>query len=400
MIKPEKFLKEEERLNLLESYAILDTLPEQEYDNLTMIASQICNTPIAFISFIDNERQWFKSLRGLNMNELERDLSICGHAINDPSNVMVIPDTRNDVRFFDNPAVTGEANVVFYAGVPLVNDKGIPLGTLCVIDNKPKTLTDVQIASLKALSQQTMKLLELRINKLQLEKTLVTLKKTNTELERFAYTAAHDLKSPLANIVGLSDLLISSHSDAMNQEVNEILNLIKNSSNKLKEMIDSLLTYSKSNTIEKEKTSVINISVLENELRQLFAFNNDVSIVFNSNVTAIITSKTAIEQMLINLVSNAIKYNDKEKTSINIEILNKQKYYTISVSDNGPGILNEHQESIFELFEVVAATDKYGDRGTGIGLATVKKLVEVLNGTIKVESEMGIGTKFVMTLAH
>ena len=104
--------------------------------------------------------------------------------------------------------------------------------------------------------------------------------------------------------------------------------------------------------------------------------------------------------MLINLVSNAIKYNDKEKTSINIEILNKQKYYTISVSDNGPGILNEHQESIFELFEVVAATDKYGDRGTGIGLATVKKLVEVLNGTIKVESEMGIGTKFVMTLAH
>ena len=267
MIKPEKFLKEEERLNLLESYAILDTLPEQEYDNLTMIASQICNTPIAFISFIDNERQWFKSLRGLNMKELERDLSICGHAINDPSNVMVIPDTRNDVRFFDNPAVTGEANVVFYAGVPLVNDKGIPLGTLCVIDNKPKTLTDVQIASLKALSQQTMKLLELRINKLQLEKTLVTLKKTNTELERFAYTAAHDLKSPLANIVGLSDFLISSHSDAMNQEVNEILNLIKNSSNKLKEMIDSLLTYSKSNTIEKEKTSVINISVLENELR-------------------------------------------------------------------------------------------------------------------------------------
>ncbi len=400
MIKPEKFLKEEERLNLLESYAILDTLPEQEYDNLTMIASQICNTPIAFISFIDNERQWFKSLRGLNMKELERDLSICGHAINDPSNVMVIPNTRNDVRFFDNPAVTGEANVVFYAGVPLVNDKGIPLGTLCVIDNKPKTLTDVQIASLKALSQQTMKLLELRLNKLQLEKTLVTLKKTNTELERFAYIAAHDLKSPLANISGLSDLLISSHSDAMNQEVNEILNLIKNSSNKLKEMIDSLLTYSKSNTIEKEKTSAINIAVLENELRQLFAFNNDVSIVFNSNVTAIITSKTAIEQMLINLVSNAIKYNDKEKTSIHIEILDKKKYYTISVSDNGPGILSEHQESVFELFEVMAATDKFGDRGTGIGLATVKKLVEVLNGTIKVESEMGIGTKFVITLAR
>ena len=107
MIKPEKSLNEGKRLSLLESYAILDTLPEEEYDNLTLIAAQICNTPIAFISFIDTERQWFKSLMGLNMTELERDLSMCGHAINDPSNVMVVPDTRNDVRFFDNPAVTG-----------------------------------------------------------------------------------------------------------------------------------------------------------------------------------------------------------------------------------------------------------------------------------------------------
>ena len=400
MIKPEKSLNEGERLSLLESYAILDTLPEEEYDNLTLIAAQICNTPIAFISFIDTERQWFKSLMGLNMTELERDLSMCGHAINDPSNVMVVPDTRNDVRFFDNPAVTGEANVVFYAAVPLVNDKGIPLGTLCVIDNKPKTLTDVQIASLKALSQQTMKLLELRLNKLQLEKSLEALEKTNTELERFAYIAAHDLKSPLANISGLSDLLISSYSDAMNQEGNEILNLIKSSSDKLKEMIDSLLTFSKSNTIEKVKTSLLNISVLENELKQLFAFNTNVSIVINSNVTAFNINKTAFEQMLINLVSNAIKYNDKEKTNIKIQILDKEKFYTITVIDNGPGILKEHQESIFDLFEVAASTDKFGDRGTGIGLATVKKLVEALHGTIKVESEMGVGTKFIMTLAH
>ena len=400
MIKPEKSLNEGKRLSLLESYAILDTLPEEEYDNLTLIAAQICNTPIAFISFIDTERQWFKSLMGLNMTELERDLSMCGHAINDPSNVMVVPDTRNDVRFFDNPAVTGEANVVFYAGVPLVNDKGIPLGTLCVIDNKPKTLTDVQIASLKALSQQTIKLLELRLNKLNLEKTLESLEKTNTELERFAYIAAHDLKSPLANISGLSDLLISDYSDAMNQEGNEILNLIKSSSDKLKEMIDSLLTFSKSNTIEKVKTSLLNISVLENELKQLFAFNTDVSIVINSNVTALNINKTAFEQMLINLVSNAIKYNDKEKTNIKIQILDKEKFYTITVIDNGPGILKEHQESIFDLFEVAASTDKFGDRGTGIGLATVKKLVEALHGTIKVESEMGVGTKFIMTLAH
>lgn len=400
MIIPEKYIQEEERIKLLESYSILDTLPEADYDDLTLIASQICGTPIALITFIDEERQWFKSHKGLDISETPRDYSFCAYAINDPENIFIIPDARNDIRFHDNPIVAGQPNVIFYAGVPLTNEDGLPLGTICVIDHKPKILTPAQIRSLKALSEQTMRLLELRLNKSKLEQTLVRLEKKNEELERFAYIAAHDLKSPLANISGLTDFFIDHYNDVIDTEGHEIMNLIKSSSSKLKEMIDSLLAYSKSNVKEKENYTEVPISVLEKELSDLFIFKNNCSITFKSNVKFLYTNKTGIEQILINLITNAIKYNDKENVEIVIEIIDDCDYYKIAVSDNGPGILKEYHNSIFEIFEVVSTVDRYGEKGNGIGLAIVKKIIEGLGGTIHVESDMGKGSTFKFTLAR
>ncbi|MFV8335535.1 sensor histidine kinase [Flavobacterium sp. RSP29] len=400
MIAPKKYILEEERIKLLESYSILDTLPEAEYDNLTLIASQICGTPIALITFLDEERQWFKSHTGLDISETPRDYSFCAYAINDPENIFIIPDARNDVRFHDNPIVAGQENVVFYAGVPLTNEDGMPLGTICVIDHKPKVLTPDQIRSLKALSVQTMKLLELRLKKLQLEKTLEALEKKNQELDRFAYIAAHDLKSPLANISGLSDVFIDNYNEIIDEEGREIIHLIKTSSFKLREMIDSLLAYSKSNILQKENNSEVSISVLEREFSNLFIFKNNCSITFKSNVSFLLINKSAIEQILLNLVTNAIKYNDKENIEIEIEIIEESDCYKIAVSDNGPGISEEFHNVIFEIFEVVSTVDRYGVKGNGIGLATVKKIVEAFDGTINVESEMGKGSKFMFTLSR
>ncbi|RKS94209.1 GAF sensor signal transduction histidine kinase [Flavobacterium limicola] len=400
MIVPEKYIKEEERIKLLESYSILDTLPEADYDNLTLIASQICGTPIALITFLDEERQWFKSHTGLDISETPRDYSFCAYAINDPKNIFVIPDARNDIRFHDNPIVVGQPNVIFYAGVPLTNEDGLPLGTICVIDHKPKVLTPAQIRSLKALSEQTMKLLELRLNKLQLEKAMKALEQKNQELERFAYIAAHDLKSPLANISGLTDFFIDNYNESIDEDGKEVINLIKSSSSKLREMIDSLLSYTKSNATEKDNNSEIQLSILEKELSNLFVFNNNCSISFKSNVSSLYTNKTALEQILINLVTNAIKYNDKENIQIEIEIIEQNDFYKIVVGDNGPGILKEDQKAIFEIFEVGSKVDRYGVKGNGIGLATVKKIVEDLGGSIAIESEMGKGSKFKFTLAR
>lgn len=398
MIAPKKYQNEQERIHSLKSFSILDTLPESDYDNLTLLAAEICDTPVSFISFIDEERQWFKSTYGVDINETKRDFSFCAHAIHEPNEVFIVPDSRKDSRFHDNPFVKGEPNIVFYAGVPLLTNNGLPIGTLCVVDQKPRELTPKQIRSLKALSEQVRNLLELRINKIKLNKTIQELEDKNDTLEKFAYTAAHDLKSPLGNIVMLIDFFNQNHGASINPEGLEILELVKKSSYKLKEMIHSLLNYSKSDLNLKDNKIDVNLKEFVEEISTLFVFNNNCKISLSSNTTAININKLALDQLMINLVSNAIKYNDKEIAEIGIDIRDENEYYKISVSDNGPGILEEYFEKIFQLFEVYTAEDRFGENGTGIGLALVKKIAESLDGSVAVESEIGKGAKFIVTI--
>jgi len=178
MITPEIPANEEERLQALYEYDILDTLPEKDFDYLTTIASQICDTPISLITLIDSSRQWFKSAHGLSIKETDRQFSFCAHAINTPHKIMVVPDARSDERFADNPFVTDDPKVVFYAGVPLVADAGYALGTLCIIDSKPRTLDDKQYEALRALSNQVVKLLELRKSNKELSELKEALEKS------------------------------------------------------------------------------------------------------------------------------------------------------------------------------------------------------------------------------
>ena len=168
VIAPETPLNESKRLAALKSYHLLDTLSEEEFDELTELAAQICGTPIAAISLIDEHRQWFKSKHGFTLNEMPRDLSFCAHAINAPSETMIVPNTHLDERFLDNPFVTGEENFVFYAGVPLVDENEFALGTLCVLDNTSRELSETQLKSLKIVAKNIAKLIELRRSKREL----------------------------------------------------------------------------------------------------------------------------------------------------------------------------------------------------------------------------------------
>ncbi len=162
MIKPDKPANEEARLAALRSYAILDTAPEDAFDDLVRIASAICGVPMASVSLVDRDRQWFKAQMGLEDKETSRDSAFCAHAILAPDDVMVVRDALEDVRFHDNPLVRGNPNIRFYAGAPLVDAEGQALGTLCVLDRQPRELTAHQLEALNALSRQVAKLLELR----------------------------------------------------------------------------------------------------------------------------------------------------------------------------------------------------------------------------------------------
>ena len=339
--------REAQRVKALESYNILDSLTEKDYDDITLMASIICDVPIALVSFVDKDRQWFKSNLGLNTKSTPRIDSFCSHAIEAIDEPFIITDSRNDSRFKENPLVLGDPNIVFYAGIPIVTEDGLGLGTVCIIDNKPRELTEKQLAALKMLSNQAMNLLQLRkvnsdlqqarlaleiqnqklevYNKdleLLIDKNLsdrtreiaeqnITLATMNKELEAFNYISSHDLQEPLRKIQFFSSIIIDKELHLLSDKGKNYLLRIGKSADRMSMLIKDLLAYSRTTTTEKTFEKVPLNKLIEDikyDLQEEIVEKGAVIVLKNTIEVKMITFQ--FRQLLHNILSNSLKFSN------------------------------------------------------------------------------------------
>ncbi|MCG2613753.1 GAF domain-containing sensor histidine kinase [Terrimonas sp. NA20] len=389
---------EELRLRTLRSYNILDTLKEKEYDEVTYLAGMICGCPISMISFIDKERQWFKSHRGIDDSETPLDVSFCVHALGSPDKGLIVQDARLDPQFSENPMVTGEAGIVFYAGFPLISEKGVALGSLCVVDRKPQVLSEEQLTALKMLSHQVMQLMESRKKTYEMQVLQDALEKRNKELEQFAMVVASDIRSPLVNIAAAHTML--KESLELGRPVDaQLLGISARAATRINRLVQGILGYYKNEDDLHNKEEIELLPFIKG-VQELVASTIKINWIYHFSPEAKIhANQTALEQIFFNLIDNAVRYGDKDITTIDLHFAELEGMYQFKVADNGLGIPRDKVDTIFDLFTTVASKDRFGVKNHGIGLPTVKKLIDVLGGKISVESVVNKGTVFTFTIA-
>lgn len=393
MLKAPQFPNEEQRLAELQKYGILDTPPEINLDELTYIASYICETPIGLISIIDKERQWFKAKIGLEAQQTPRDVSFCGHAIAQDE-IFVIENAELDVRFKDNPLVIGEPNVIFYAGAPLITPAGFKLGTLCVIDHKPKTLTSEQKKILKTLANQVIQHFEMQMlfNKIRSEQKNLIFHAKMLSLGEMASGLAHEINNPLMIITGKLHLLQEYIKEQNgNLDLSYLLgelNKIETTKERIKDIIYNLKQFAKNS--DNEMFQPYNLLHLLNETlllckEKLKNRNIEIKISYEPHLEnfKLNCKPTIIRQAFFNLLLNSYDALEHAKVKeIDIKFLVDHERVKIYFCDSGSGIAKDMQDKIMQPF----FTTKDIGKGIGLGLSATKGIIEEHDGNFYLDN--------------
>tara|TARA_R100000935_G_C2831719_1_gene165479 strand:+ start:288 stop:1496 length:1209 start_codon:yes stop_codon:yes gene_type:complete len=382
------------RLHSIHDLKILNSEPEEKYDDIAQLASYICNVPVSLITLLAEDKNWFKAKVGTDLCDSDRNISFCSHAILQPHKLMEVEDTLLDPRFVNNPLVTTGSKIRFYAGMPITSRTGDALGTLCLLDTKPHSLNNQQKTALKALAKQIESLFELRRQNIALKKVEKELGIKNNLLKEFAGTVSHDMKMPLANMIITSDLLKAKYGNLLDETGLNYLTYLKQSSFRLSNYITDILNHYESDTLLESHTEDFDLQDVLEQIIDLLNIKFDCEINLPEDNLTVHCNRAAFQQIFFNLIGNSLKYNNQEKIIIDVTGIEKNGYYLFSITDNGIGIPENKQEAIFELFTIVEESDRSGNRGNGIGLSTVQKLVHNLGGEISVKSKVNIGTTF------
>lgn len=396
---------EKKRLQTLMSYDILDIPAEKELDDITRLASMICETPICLISLLDDTRQCFKSRVGLEPQETAKSMSFCLHAIQQDE-VFEVRNALEDKRFDNDPLVLDYPFIRFYAGMPLKTPDGYNLGTLCIIDTKPRILNNKQRSVLQTLSSQIMTNFELRKNNKELKLMNEKAMKLAETKDCFLTNMSHELRTPLNAIYGFTELLHNTNLDS-NQK--EHVSIIKSSVEILKYLVNDILDYSKleNNKLHLEKNPFDLRDLIKGmyELYKIKAQQKNLSLRINIDRTIpsyLYGDKLRLHQILMNLLGNAIKFTNAGSVILNIRQVDETQediQISFSVIDTGIGIDQDKLTKIFDRFQQAHGTTSMYS-GTGLGLSITKSLVELQQGEIKVKSLYGKGSEFCFDLRY
>ena len=388
-------IAEDRRVAALQAYGILDTPREEEFDAIVKVVSTICGAPISVINLIDKERQWFKAEVGLGVRETPRPASICAHAILQPG-LFIVPDTLEDRRFADNPLVTGVPHLRFYAGALLETPDGLPLGTICVLDYKPRRLDDSQQALLRLMAQQIMKLIELRrINATERrarKRAEVLAEATGTQLvdaerearlrEQFIAVLGHDLRNPLASIKAGTELLRKRVGDPR-----ETLRLMQGSVSRMSALIDDIMDFARGrlgNGIEIGCSDVLLAPLLRQVIDELRGTASGREIVADLRVdTPIHCDASRVGQLLSNLLANALTHGSAD-TPIHIAAHAADGWFELSVGNYGPPIPPAALERLFQPF--FRGEARSSQQGLGLGLYIAFEIARAHDGTLTATS--------------
>lgn len=396
MISAVKPQNEAARLNVLQSYNILDSLPEKEYDDIVKLAAEICQVPISLISLVDENRCWFKAKMGLEQSEAPREIAYAAHAINQPNEPMIIEDALADERFFDCPLVLNDPPMRFYVGTPLVTADNHALGTLCVIDTYPRKLSQTQISTLRILANHVVTCFERKKQLAEIAHLNERLNESYRELEAFSYTVSHDLRAPLRSITGFTQIISEDYAELLPADGKGYLERIYQATTKMDELISDMLRLSKVSRTKLNKQK-INFSHLCRNVIDTLAPDSKYDIQLEDNI--LLNADSGLLRIVAqNIIENALKYSSKEEEpQLKIKRVRYQDQDCIAFEDNGAGFDEKYAKNeIFRPFSRLHSENEFS--GTGIGLAIVKKIVDRHKGNLKYKSTIGEGTTFYLNI--
>jgi len=397
---------ESERLDILKRYSnMLEALPGYAFDDATSLVSYICGVPIAYIAFIDENRQWFKSEIGLGFSIVPREITFSRYTIMD-SSLVEIQDTLLNERFKDDPDVKGGLKIRFYAGMPLITPDGHAVGVLCAADHEPRSLNENQKRALHIVARHVITTLELGIKNNELLRQKKIAESAVLAKESFLANMSHEIRTPLNAIIGFTELLSETRLDKQQQA---FIQDVQTAGENLLLIVNDILDLSKIESgglsLEKQPFN------LKKSLRHVYdllkvktADGVEFNLFLDAELPDVITGDQGrLNQIMVNLAGNALKFTNEGEVTISVK--NKGETddsYTIrfSVKDTGIGIPKEHLESIFERFTQGQEDTirKFG--GTGLGLSIVKELVKLHDSKIQVKSREGAGSEFFFTATY